>query len=155
MSDSERKLLQNSEAESDLRLVGRLRECGHFLYYRMGKKSGQRRILVKILAQGSLTQRQLQEMMKLSSGAMSEILAKMEADGLITRAKSAEDRRQVEVTLTPYGRETATGLMEEDGQMAHQLFSCLSAQEKEQFTALLKKLVESWNAMVNEDGSRE
>ena len=95
MSDSERKLLQNSEAESDLRLVGRLRECGHFLYYRMGKKSGQRRILVKILAQGSLTQRQLQEMMKLSSGAMSEILAKMEADGLITRAKSAEDRRQV------------------------------------------------------------
>ena len=74
MSDSERKLLQNSEAESDLRLVGRLRECGHFLYYRMGKKSGQSRILVKILAQGSLTQRQLQERMNLSSGTMGGIL---------------------------------------------------------------------------------
>ncbi len=153
MSDSEGKLLQNDEAESDLRLVGRLRECGHFLYYKMGKKSGQRRILIRLLAKGSLTQRQLQELMKLSSGAMSEILTKMEADGLIARAKSMGDRRQVEVTLTPHGKEAAAGLVEEDAQMAHQLFLCLSAQEKEQFTTVLNKLVDSWNAMVNEDES--
>ena len=155
MSDSEGRLPGRSEAEGDLRLVGRLRECGHFLYYKMGVKGGQRRILIRLLTRGALTQRQLQGIMKLSSGAMSEILAKMEAENLICRVKSAEDRRQIEVTLTSYGRETAAGLIEEDAKTARQLLSCLTAQEKEQFTALLKKLVDSWNAMANEEGSSE
>ncbi len=152
MSGTEGKPCKDSAAGIDLQLISRLRECGHFLHYKTGEKGGQRRILIKILAHGSLTQRQLQELMKLSSGAISEILAKMEAEGLITRVKSEGDKRQVELTLTDCGRESAIRLVKADAQLARQLFSVLSASEKEELAGLLKKLLAGWNAMVIEDG---
>ena len=70
-------------------LAARLRACGHFLYYQTGGKAGQRRILVTLLKRGELTQKELQDALEISSGALSEILQKMEDASLVECKKAA------------------------------------------------------------------
>ena len=82
-------------------LATRLRACGHFLYYQTGGKAGQRRILVTLLRRGGLTQKELQDELELSSGALSEILQKMEDVALVERTKSCDDKRQIELASFP------------------------------------------------------
>lgn len=139
---------REGEIDLDLHLIGGFRECGHILYHKTGEKNGQRRILIQILAHGSLTQRQLGQIMNLSSGAMSEIMAKMEAYGLVKRVKGLRDKRQMELTLTEFGRESAIELLAEDKRLSQQLFSCLTEDEKEQLAATLRKLLERWIVMT-------
>ena len=83
------------ELQQEHALAARLRACGHFLYYQTGGKAGQRRILVTLLKQEGLTQKELQDVLELSSGALSEILQKMDDASLIARKKSSDVKRQV------------------------------------------------------------
>ena len=73
-------------------LAIRLKICGRFLHYQIGGKAGQQRILMRLCNNGQTTQKELQDVLEISSGAMSEILQKMEDSGLILRAKNAEDK---------------------------------------------------------------
>lgn len=56
------------------KLQGQLRACGHFLHYNMGQKVGQARILTVLLERGIITQRELQDILEVRSGSLSEIL---------------------------------------------------------------------------------
>lgn len=122
-------------------LASRLRACGHFLYYQTGGKSGQQRILMTLLFWEDLTQKEMQEILEISSGALSEILQKMEDASLVKRKKSRDDKRQVKLALTPAGKRTA---LEEKARYLRalgQMFECLSGQEKTELEEILEKLV--------------
>ena len=56
------------------KLQGQLRACGHILHYNMGQKVGQARILTVLLERGIITQRELQDILEVRSGSLSEIL---------------------------------------------------------------------------------
>ena len=86
------------------------------------------------------TQKELQDVLEISSGAMSEILQKMEDSGLILRAKSTEDKRQVDLSLTPHGRESAFLVEEHYHQTLDRMFECLSAEQKDQLEETLGTL---------------
>ena len=75
------------EMQREHMLAGRLRACGRFLYYKMGGKVGQRRILIMLLRLEGLKQKELQDALEISSGALSEILQKMEDASLGTKKK--------------------------------------------------------------------
>ena len=60
-----------------------LRACGHFLHFNMGGKAGRKRVLATLLREGEISQRTLQDLLDIQSGSLSEILAKIEADGLL------------------------------------------------------------------------
>ena len=90
------------------------------------------------LGGGSLSQRELTELMGVMPGSLSELLGKMEFRGLITRIRLEEDRRKVTVSLTEAGKEKAAERGHRD------IFSALDESEKEQLKALLKKLTEAW-----------
>lgn len=122
-------------------LASRLRACGHFLYYQTGGKAGQRRILVTLLKRESLTQKELQDALEISSGALSEILGKMEEAKLIARKKSRDDKRQVKLTLTGAGREMALQVKAHYASMLGRMFECLNEEERARLDALLEKLV--------------
>ena len=122
-------------------LATRLRACGHFLYYQTGGKAGQRRILVTLLKQEGLTQKELQDVLEISSGALSEILQKMEEASLVERKKSCDDKRQVKLALTPEGKVLALQVKEHYIRTLKRMFECLSEQEKEQLGGILEKLV--------------
>lgn len=126
------------------RLQGQLCACGRYLHYNMGEKAGQARILSALLESGTVTQRELQDILEVRSGSLSEILNKVEADGFIKRSQSESDKRQLEVKLTEAGMEAAAKLTEERGHKSDELFSCLSDEEKQTLEELLNKLLNSW-----------
>ena len=58
-------------------LAVRIKTIGRFLFYQVGGKAGQQRILMTLFSLGHMTQKELQDRLEISSGAMSEILQKM------------------------------------------------------------------------------
>jgi len=118
-------------------LAIRLKTCGRFLYYQIGGKAGQQRILMRLNNHGAITQKELQDILEISSGALSEILQKMEDSGLILRTKCAEDKRQVNISLTQQGRETALSVEEHYHRTLERTFECLDAEQKNQLEETL------------------
>ena len=82
------------------RIIEYLGACGRFLHYKMGEKAGRRRIFTILSKAKELPQRELQDILGICSGSLSEILAKMEADGFLEKAKSKTDGRQLNLRLT-------------------------------------------------------
>ncbi len=126
------------------KLVMQLRACGHYFRYGMGQKSGQQRILSLLSERGGLTQRELQDMLGVQPGSLSEILSKVEAGGYIRRRQNERDRRQINLELTEDGENAAQSFREGHSQMMVEMFSALSEEEKQQLSQLLGKMMESW-----------
>ena len=118
-----------------------LRACGHFLYYQTGGKTGQQRILTTLLKMGNVTQKDLQATLEISSGALSEILQKMEDSGLVIRKKSCDDKRQSIIELTSAGKELAIQMKIHYTNILNQMFTCLDEQDKTTLIEILEKLV--------------
>ena len=125
-------------------LLHSIRVCGHHLWFRAGEKAAQRRILMTLFKKGSMTQRELQEILEITSASLSETLAKVEADGLVKRAKSEKDKRQIDLSLTENGNEEAKGIEAENDLMAAELLCDLTVEEEVQLFYLLDKLAEKW-----------
>ncbi len=115
----------------------RLKTCGRFLYYQIGGKAGQQRILMRLSSRGPTTQKELQDVLEISSGALSEILQKMEDSGLILRTKSTEDKRQVNLVLTQVGREKAQSVETHYHRTLDRMFECLTQEQKDQLEETL------------------
>lgn len=128
------------EEGDDLRHI--IRSCADHLYRRGGQKNGQRGILHILSREEEITQRQLQDMLEIQPGSMSEILSKMEDNGLIERLKDDEDKRRMLVKLTRQGEEHVKEYRL--GKRRQDPFSALKDEEKEQLKMLLKKLLTSW-----------
>lgn len=75
----------------DERLVRQLRACMHYFHYGMGRKSGQQRILSLLRERRGMTQRELQDVLGVQPGSLSEILNKVEAGGYIRRRQNERD----------------------------------------------------------------
>ena len=90
------------------RIIEYLGACGRFLHYKMGEKAGRRRIFTILSKAKELPQRELQDILGICSGSLSEILAKMEADGFLEKAKSKTDGRQLNLRLTEAGKKEAS-----------------------------------------------
>ena len=127
-------------------LEGRLTECfrslGHRMRFMSGGRAGQGRLLHLLERESPITQRRLMDQVGVRAGSLSEVLGKMEANGWIERAPSPEDRRSVEITLTPAGRAAAQSRPEEEGGR----FDCLTEEEKRTLLGLLEKLSAGWRA---------
>ena len=127
------------EAEGDVntRLAHCLRTAGHLMRMRSEAREGQMRILI-LLSGETMTQRDLTEQLGIRPGSASEIMAKLENAGLITRTPNESDRRTTDVRLTEAGREIARKAEEERRSRRGEMFSCLTEEEKETLVSLLE-----------------
>ena len=112
---------------------------------------GRGRLLTLLLRDGSMTQRELQDRMDIRSASLSELLEKMEQSGLISRERSDEDRRTVDIALTDAGLNAAHEAQRERAETAHQLFCVLSEAEQAQLAGLLEKLLAAWSGAPQEE----
>ena len=95
----------------------------------------------------------IQQMMDEGKPAsMSEALAKLEAEGLVCRAPSEEDRRTFTVTITGQGRVHLEESRRRDEEEILRLYECLSAEERERLLELLGRLESFWREALPEDG---
>jgi DNA-binding MarR family transcriptional regulator/GNAT superfamily N-acetyltransferase len=68
------------------------------------------RLLFEIGRQGTAEVSGLRQALDIDAGYLSRVLSRFEADGLVTRNRSASDARRQEVRLTPAGRAAAAEL---------------------------------------------
>lgn len=118
---------------------------GHFLYWHAGGRGGKNVILGRLLAHdGRLPQRELLERSHISSAALSEVLSKLEAKGLITRTRSEADRRQLDIVLTDEGAQTARQMLARKEAFEKDSLSVLTEDEKHELRELLKRVRDHW-----------
>lgn len=133
----------------DAALLHVLYQCSHRLHA-SGKYRGQGGLLLELLEKGTLTQRELIENTGRSSATLSEQLEGMDKAGYINRSRNQRDRRNIDVSLTPLGRQTALEVKASRIDRAHRLLQSLDEDEKWQLYTLLNKMMSSW-----ENGSSE
>lgn len=138
---------QTNELRLANAVVAQLRGCGHFLYYRMGGRTGRRRILSILSEHPNILQKELQERLKIQSGSLSEVLIKLEADGLVEKVRSEVDGRQWAVRLTKSGQVEAIRLKAEYDLQVSKMMDCFSQEQLNTLHELLGTMFTHWNTV--------
>lgn len=131
--------------DTNNKLIWNLRDIGHTLRSLFEGKGSQKRILIVLYETGSITQSDLTQHLGIQPGSASEVLAKLESAGLITRTMSETDRRTTDVLLTETGRAAAEEAKREREERHEQIFYCFSAEEKQELLSMLERLNASWD----------
>jgi len=101
-------------------------------------------VLATLRVQGGrqeMTPGELTQAVLLSSGGTSNLLARLERDGLVTRSNSTRDRRAVIVRLTTAGRALVDRAMEAHARAERELIACLSEDEATLAAGLLGQMI--------------
>lgn len=125
-------------------LLTLLHKSSHFLHHRRGGKRGQGKILTLLAEHPEISQKELQELLGIESGSMSELVIKLEQKGLITRTKDEADKRMARLMITDLGLEVSKEIEARDGEEDKLLADFLTTQEQEQLKELLSKLLKGW-----------
>lgn len=134
-------------------LAGKFERCGRLIAHCLGKRRGQGRILRTLCRRGDMPQKELQDLLGIQAGSMSEIAAKLEDKGLIVRVRSREDRRKVLLSVTEQGRAWVAQRDEETIlRRRAELFAVLTAEERETLEGLLDKLLADWSQRLERGG---
>lgn len=88
-----------------------------------------------------MTPTHLQDMMVLTSGGLSKLLARIEKQGLIERKTDTADRRSIIVKLTAKGRAVADSAMATQAKVEHELIASLAPDERELMAGFLQRIV--------------
>jgi DNA-binding MarR family transcriptional regulator len=153
-NDSSRGHLLEREASKtvDQRILSDLGYFGHYLHVNVGGRAGKQNILVKLYrAGGTISQRYLQETVPISSASLSEVLSKLEGQGLVSRTRSDQDRRQLNVTLTPEGERAAIECARKKEAFESRMLSVLDEDEKRDLAHTLDRLVDHWVHIEQEE----
>jgi DNA-binding MarR family transcriptional regulator len=86
------------------------------------------------------TPAELSRCLSLDSGAMTRMLDRLEAKGLLRRLRSPSDRRQVRLELTEHGQSLSAELMQIGVDALNDLTKCLDRQELDDLEQLLRRL---------------
>lgn len=142
---------QSSNAKPDtitdenIDLVLALRDVCHVLHQLYEGKGSQKGVLIALGETGPITQRKLTEMLGIRPGSASEVIAKLEHAGLVCRSPHPSDGRTVDITLTEQGQRQSMVARQQRIARHREMFSCLSAEEKQQLQDLLEKLNSAWS----------
>lgn len=123
-------------------------ELGHGVH-------GRGRLLSRLRDNGPMSQSQLATLLEIRPQSLSELISKLESEGLISRTQSEEDKRQTIVSLTDAGEEKIAVISEARRRHAEEFFAPLDEQEKEILSAILQKLTEAQKNNENNKNTEE
>lgn len=136
------------------KLVHSLWDVNHRMRSLHDGKASQGRILVILHERGAMTQKAMTEHLHIQPGSASEVLAKLENSGLITRTPNQEDRRTTMVVLTEAGELQGAKAMEQRRELHREMFASLTETEKDTLYALLEQVKADWDQRLAGDRSR-
>ena len=129
-------------------IISDLGFCGHYLHCNRGGRSGRGHILFSLYqAGGTRSQREIGEQFDLKPGSLSEILAKLEHDGLVERTRDANDSRRLVVSLTVKGEAEALEEREAREKFRSRCLSCLTPEEQVTLLGYLDRIREHWRSL--------
>lgn len=120
---------------------------GHYIYVLRGGLGGKQHVLKTLLLQGEMTQRELLELLHTSSASLSEVLGKLEREGLIERGRSEADKRQLEVCLTDAGKVAAAEMVREEKEFEEKSLDFLTHEEKADLLNRLDVIFDHWREL--------
>lgn len=112
---------------------------------------GQSKCLYQLSQTGEITQRKLADILNIRANSLSEMLSKLEQKGFVTRTQSQTDRRTYLISLTKEGEKEVKRVRMTKADSNAECLDCLTAEEKEQFYHILKKM----HSHYTKDKSRE
>jgi DNA-binding MarR family transcriptional regulator len=138
------------------RLTGHLDRLLGELFARHGLTRGEFGVLSSLLHAGepSLTPGRLAAQLICSSGAMTNRLDRLEADGLIVRTPDPEDRRGTRISITKAGRLRVQAATAERDRLDPELVPGLSAAERRELVKLLRKVLVAHEARTEPVSAR-
>ena len=110
---------------------------------------GRGRVLAALRMQSPIPTRELAFLLDIRQQSLNELLKKLEADGLVERRPSEEDRRVMVVHLTQAGRGTPLGGAHAD------YVNVLTDEEAATLARLLDKVIDSLEAQLGTDADAE
>lgn len=114
-------------------------------------RSGQGRVLGILALQSPLSQKSLAYMLGVRPQSLSELVSKLEHQGLVTRSRDDADRRSFLIDLTEEGRGAAAEI---EAQPTDDPFDVLTDEERETYSALTAKVVAALEEKFPEAGER-
>lgn len=142
--DKEQRKIHYNSTDINDKLIINFRDLNHTIRSLYEGKGSQKRILIILNEVENITQHMLTKRLGIQPGSASEVLAKLEKNGLIIRSLSETDRRTADITLTQEGRRIANDALEQRKYRHEEMFSCLSDEEKNSLLSLLEKINEDW-----------
>lgn len=129
-----RQRLEQADLSELLRLCARLQPQGHG-----GPARGQALILSILAGRERISQQELQQLLGIRPGSVSEIVTKLERKGCLTRDKG-DDRRGNMLSITDAGR----AAIPHDADDGDDPYAVLSDEQRTQLADLLKTLLNHW-----------
>lgn len=117
-----------------------------------GFHPGMNRPLEVLAENDNVSSRELAELLDIRPSSLTELLSRLESEGLVARTPDENDRRVSRVSLTDKGREQADKLKAEHEQRKARASACFSDDEAALFCDLCGRLGEHLQALAKEDG---
>ena len=123
----------------------KLRVLGHKLYH-YGNKGGQKRILIALHRNNDqMSQKQLMEYLDVKAGSLSEILSKMEEDGLINRIPNELRKKCLNIVLSELGKKKIHEYIIQRDKLIQKLFADFDEKECEEFGNYMDRLITNFD----------
>lgn len=122
-------------------LISLFHQCMHRIHHADGRHSSQSRLLTILAEEGELSQKEMQERLRIQAGSLSELVSKLEAKGLLTRERDESDKRKISLRITPDGLEVVNQVPQEEERPDP--FSVLTEAEQKTLQELLIKIMEN------------
>ena len=119
-----------------IRVVQRVSRAGGERLRQSALTPSQFELLLKLIERGGMTQRELTETLGVTKGSVSQMVARLEQDGFLSRTAEGAALR---LGLTRAGRALALALVPEYEAFVADSFSALDPDEQRQLLALLAK----------------
>ncbi len=143
----------HSGRKEERELAALLSACGSQMNRRAEDSMGQGRIMHILSGRKEISQKELQDLLQIQAGSISETLSKMEQKGLIVRTKDEEDKRRSVVRLTEVGEQHIAEYRSR--KKSKRLFGALSEEQQDKLRELLSVLLESWGQDGAENQKKE
>ena len=127
--------------------VSDLHAAGHFLHFNAKGRRMRRRTLILLNERGPLPQKEVQDILQIKSGSISEMLGKMEKEGLLERVRDEHDRRSTLLQITPEGQKEAAKLQTLYEARMSRMMDCFSEDELLTLCESLEKMQRHWLAL--------
>ncbi|WP_298861209.1 MarR family transcriptional regulator [uncultured Sulfitobacter sp.] len=96
-----------------------------------------------------LTPSELAKFLSLDRAAITRLLDKLEAEKLITRHQTGDDRRSVSLRLTPKGQAVSVEVAQESESVNAQFAAGIAPEDVEQHIEMIKKILGNANKTVS------
>jgi len=108
-------------------------------------------LVLRELRQGPQSAGRLGEHAGLSPTSVTRLVDRLERRGLVSRRRDSEDRRQVDVGLTPAGERLLGELKVLRGSPLHRAVEAMNTEDRRCLTACLRQLVEATRSLAAAD----